>query len=468
MVFSDPIFLFLFLPAFILSATLAPRWAFVPIVCVASTFFYFFGSGGYVLLLLLSAFGNWAVSFWIDPVRRPWVLPAAVTANLLAIGYFKYAFFIASNLSPVFGPGLADNFRNIYLPIGISFLTFQAISYLVDVSRGEVRPPRDPLVFLAYLSFFPQLIAGPIVRYQVVHDYFLAPRWDSSDMFHGIVRFLHGLGKKLIVADTAGAVADACFSMPAGELGTTGAWIGAFAYTIQIYFDFSGYSDMAIGLGRMFGIRFDENFNHPYSASSITDFWRRWHISLSTFFRDYVYIPLGGSRGSAAATYRNLLIVFFLTGVWHGAAWHFIIWGLYNGAFLIAERLVPGFATDGERTLLRGLYVTFAVMFGWIVFRAETLAQAMDLWRVMLMLDGADRPLPDKVWQAMDPLTAAVLAASALVFFAPGRGTLGTRLEVPASARVDAVRFAYALTAGLIASTLAFSRPFSPFLYFQF
>lgn len=468
MVFSDPIFLFLFLPAFILTARVAPSWMFVPLVCAASLFFYFFGSGGYVLLLALSAFGNWAASFWIDAERRPWVLPVAVTANLLAIGYFKYAFFLTSNLDSVIGGSLQENFRNIYLPIGISFFTFQAISYLVDVSRREIVPPKDPLVFLAYLSFFPQLIAGPIVRYRVVHDYFLAPRWTSSDQFHGMVRFLHGLAKKLIVADTAGGVADACFGLPAAELGFSGAWLGALAYTIQIYFDFSGYSDMAIGIGRMFGIRFDENFKHPYSASSITDFWRRWHISLSTFFRDYVYIPLGGSRGSAAETYRNLLIVFFLTGVWHGAAWHFIVWGLYNGFFLVLERLLPGFDTNRERNPARALYVIFVVIFGWVLFRADDLPYALDYWRAMSLANGFSLALPPKVAQALDPLTAVTLALSMLIFLAPGHFTVGKALEEGATARRDALRFGYALAGVFVAAVLAFSRPFSPFLYFQF
>lgn len=468
MVFSDPIFLFLFLPGFILAANLFPRRMFLLVACVASTFFYFFGSGAYVLLFMTSALSNWAVSFWIDAEKRPWVLPLAIGVNLLAIGIFKYAFFIASNVALIVGPGIEDNFRNIWLPIGISFFTFQSISYLVDVSRREVVPPRNPLVFLTFVSFFPHLIAGPIVRYSVVCRYFLDPKWTSSDVFHGVVRFVHGLGKKLIVADTAGAVADACFALPPGELGFSAAWIGAVAYTIQIYFDFSGYSDMAIGIARMFGVRFEENFRRPYSAASITDFWRRWHISLSTFFRDYVYIPLGGNSGSKARTYLNLLIVFFLTGVWHGAAWHFIAWGLYNGFFLVAERLLRSGKPAAERSLLGAFYVSLVVVFGWVLFRAKDLAYAVDYWQVMAMLKGFSTALPDTVAQALDPLTTIVLFISLSVFLIPGHVTIGKGLEVASAARIDYARFAYAVAVGIVASVLAFARPFSPFLYFQF
>ncbi|NOT72934.1 MAG: MBOAT family protein [Hyphomicrobium sp.] len=396
------------------------------------------------------------------------VLPLAIAVNLLAIGFFKYSFFITSNLAVVVGHGIEENFRNIWLPIGISFFTFQSISYLVDVSRREVVPPRNPLVFLTFVSFFPHLIAGPIVRYSVVCRYFLDPKWTSGDVFHGTVRFLHGLGKKLIVADTAGAVADACFALQPGELGFSAAWIGAVAYTIQIYFDFSGYSDMAIGIARMFGVRFEENFRRPYSAASITDFWRRWHISLSTFFRDYVYIPLGGNSGSKSRTYLNLLIVFFLTGVWHGAAWHFIAWGLYNGLFLVAERLWRRGKPAAGRTLAGAFYVTVVVVFGWVLFRARDLSYAYEYWQTMSLFKGFSTAIPDNVAQALDPLTAATLVLSLSVFFIPGHITVGKGLEADAAARVDYVRFAYAVAVGLVASVLAFSRPFSPFLYFQF
>lgn len=469
MVFSDPIFLFLFLPLFVLAANLVPRGGFVVLACLGSLLFYFFGSGIFVALFAASAVGNWAVSLYLQDGKRPaWLLPLAVGANLAVIGYFKYAFFLATNVGDLIGVNLEGDFDNIYLPIGISFFTFQAISYLVDVARGVVTPPRNPLIFMAYLAFFPQLIAGPIVRYSDVHDQFAAPAWTGSDMFYGLTRFLHGLGKKLIIADTAGKVADACFGLPPDELGFSAAWIGALAYAIQIYFDFSGYSDMAIGIGRMFGIRFPENFNHPYSATSIADFWRRWHISLSTFFRDYVYIPLGGNRGSATSTYRNLVIVFFLTGVWHGAAWHFVIWGLYNGAFLILERLVPRIGRAGHRTFANGLYVTFVVVFGWVMFRSETVLGALAYWRVMLIPTGLGAPLPEAVARALDPITASVLAASMLVFLAPRSFTIGARLAVPGPARNDYAVVAYGIAIGCVAFVLAFARPFSPFLYFQF
>jgi alginate O-acetyltransferase complex protein AlgI len=358
------------------------------------------------------------------------------------------------------------------LPIGISFYTFQGVSYVIDVWRGEVEAEHNPILFGAYLSFFPQLIAGPIVRYKDVESDFHNPTLSTDMVAAGVSRFLLGLFKKVCIADVIAKVADAAFTTPVDNLTFATAWLGAIAYSIQIYFDFSGYSDMAIGLGSMFGIRFPENFNHPYAAATITEFWRRWHISLSSWFRDYLYIPLGGNRLGASRTYINLFIVFLATGIWHGAAWTFVLWGLWHGAFLMVERLVfQGRAAQIQWPTLRLLYLFPAVIFGWVLFRAPNIAHFCAYSLAMLKpFSNQAMVLTDAMLIVFSPtaILASLIAGCALIM-QNQFPTLGSILSTnKTSVLRSALRLVLVVAACLICAAYVIPQDFSPFLYFRF
>lgn len=382
MLFTEPIFLFTFLPTLLLIYFLGPRPLRNPILLAFSLGFYAWGEPVAILVMLCVIAGTYGYGLWIDnavsPRWRKTALWAGVTGNVLVLVIFKYVGFLIEVISQMLGMVAVGPLPevDISLPIGISFYTFQAVSYLFDVYRREVPAQRNPLHLALYVALFPQLIAGPIVRYSTIADELTSRSVTVHGFASGVERFLLGLGKKLLVADALGGLADYVYGLPSSELTAGVAWIGALSYAAQIYFDFSGYSDMAIGLGRMFGFHFNENFNYPYVSQSVTEFWRRWHISLSTWFRDYLYIPLGGSRGSAWMTYRNLLLVFIVCGLWHGAALTFVAWGLYHGAFLVLERLGLKALLDRCPAAVRWVYTFGVVLVGWVVFRAETFAQA--------------------------------------------------------------------------------------------
>ncbi|XOF35153.1 MAG: MBOAT family O-acyltransferase [Candidatus Electrothrix sp. YB6] len=361
------------------------------VLLLASLFFYAWGETVYVLLMLCSILVNYSFGLLIDRARQQEktgkaALGTAVTINLLLLGFFKYADFLVANLNTVLRHLHLDplGLPQVHLPIGISFFTFQAMSYVIDLYRGESKVQKNPINIALYISLFPQLIAGPIVRYHDVARQIISRRTTVEDLASGIRRFIIGLGKKVLIANVLGRTADYLFSLPPDKLPASLAWLGALSYTLQIYFDFSGYSDMAIGLGRMFGFHFPENFNYPYISSSIREFWRRWHISLSTWFRDYLYIPLGGSRGSAGRTYFNLLVVFLLCGLWHGASWTFAVWGLYHGLFLVLERTRPAarFLEKLPRPV-HHLYALSVIIFGWVIFRAENFSAALAYLQAM-------------------------------------------------------------------------------------
>jgi alginate O-acetyltransferase complex protein AlgI len=397
---------------------------------------------------------------------------AVVAANLCVLFWFKYAGFALHNVDALLGTDLGSLRGEVALPAGVSFFVFQAISYVVDVKRGDIQAERRLVTYGAYQAFFPHLIAGPIVRFRDVIDDFLCPRISADDFGAGVSRLAHGLLKKALIADNVAPIADAVFGSAGDELQFATAWLGALAYTIQIYFDFSGYSDMAIGMAQMFGIRFHENFARPYSSRSVTEFWRRWHISLSSWFRDYVYIPLGGNRRGTAITYRNLLIVFAVTGLWHGAAWTFVLWGLYHGAFLVLERVA---FKDPNRSLrnpaLRYLYCLPVVIFGWVLFRATTLDATLQLWSAMLSpLDGFGIDQSEQVRQALTPYALAALACGSLILLAPARQTsLGSRLSVePTTTAGRALNLGYTVAALSISGVIALTGSYSPFLYFNF
>jgi alginate O-acetyltransferase complex protein AlgI len=375
--------LFLFLPVVLTVYALLPGtraknlW-----LLLASLFFYAWGEVFFIFLLLASTVTNYFLGLWVDRSedagRRKLAVGIAVAANIGLLAFFKYADLVVTTLNPLLalaGTPLIPQ-PHIMLPIGISFFTFHALSYVIDIYRRKWKAATDPKDVALYIFFFPQLIAGPILRWSAIAPQLLE-RTMSCDVFaEGVRRFVGGLAKKMIIANAVALPADQVFALPANELSPLVAWFGILCYTLQIYFDFSGYSDMAVGLGKMFGFKFLENFNFPYTAQSIRDFWRRWHISLSSWFRDYLYIPLGGNRVSEARNHLNLLIVFFLCGLWHGANWTFVVWGLYHGLFLVLERTRFGAWQDKFPRPARHLYTILIVMIGWVLFRADTFTAA--------------------------------------------------------------------------------------------
>ncbi len=376
MVFSSLIFLWLFLPVVFTLYFLAKEQYRNVILLVASLFFYAWGEPVYVFVMILSIIINYFCGLKIgaaEESKRKRALFWCVFVNLALLGVFKYTGFFTENVNAIFG--LQVEVKHLPLPIGISFYTFQSISYLVDIYRKVCEPQKNIVKMGLFISFFPQLIAGPILKYYDIASQ-IDKRQVTLPLFNeGAVRFLQGLAKKVIIANVMAKTADEIFALGIDDLSTPAAWIGIIAYTFQIYFDFSGYSDMAIGLGKMFGFHIHENFNYPYLATSIKDFWRRWHISLSTWFKEYLYIPLGGNREGTLKTYRNLMIVFFLTGLWHGASWNFVIWGLFHGTFLVLERIFP-IEKFLRFRLLQSVYTLLIVVVAWVFFRAETLSGA--------------------------------------------------------------------------------------------
>ncbi len=385
MIFSSLPFLFLFLPGVLILYYAAPVRARNFLLLLASLFFYAWGEGGYVLLMLFSIVINWLVGIGIEKSRSHGIscrliLGAGIILNLAPLVFFKYGIFFAKTLIGFLAVDSlpTSNLAPIHLPIGISFFTFQSLSYIIDVYRNQVDAQRQPVNLALYIALFPELIAGPIIRYRDIALQ-IASRSVSLDFFqYGIQRFVVGLGKKVLIANNLGAVADHIFSLPSETLPAGFIWLGMITYALQIYYDFSGYSDMAIGLARMFGFQFKENFNYPYSATSIQDFWQRWHISLSSWFRDYLYIPLGGNRKGIYRTCFNLLTVFFLCGLWHGANWTFIVWGLYHGLFLVLERCGLGRILAKLPRMIQHTYTIMVFTVGWVFFRAESLPRALD------------------------------------------------------------------------------------------
>lgn len=396
MLFSSTVFIFMFLPAVLFGYYVLfrnKRKMQNIFLFLASLLFYAWGEPFFVLLMLASICCNWFFALKISAEQKcgicnrakKWVV-IMLFSNLGIMFIFKYFTFVLNTINSVTGANVP--IPNIILPIGISFFTFQAISYVIDVYRGNGIVQKNIINVGLYISFFPQLIAGPIVRYQTVAEQ-IEHRTESFDDFStGVIRFILGLGKKVLLANTLALVADRAFNM-AGELSVGMAWLGAIAYTLQIFFDFSGYSDMAIGLGRMFGFHFLDNFNYPYISKSISEFWRRWHISLGTWFRDYVYFPMGGSRvKDKKRLLLNLFIVWILTGIWHGANWTFICWGLFYFVLIAIEKICGHEKKKKQLSILRHIYVLFFVVLGWVLFRAENLSQAVLYWANMFGSSG--------------------------------------------------------------------------------
>ncbi len=382
MVFSSITFLFFFLPATLLIYFLSGKYKNVVLFAV-SLAFYSWGENLYLLIMIASIILNYSCGRLMffrreNKTASKTILASGIILNIFILGFFKYANFITENFNGLLAilklPEI--DLTPVHLPIGISFFTFQATSYIVDVYRGKVEPQRNIINLGLYISLFPQLIAGPIVRYHDIAKELINRKVTTGDFADGVRRFLYGLSKKVLLANPLALTADKIFSLPLSELSPGLAWLGAICYTLQIYYDFSGYSDMAIGLGRMFGFHFLENFNYPYISKSIREFWRRWHISLSSWLRDYLYIPLGGNRYGTFITYFNLITVFLLCGLWHGANWTFIIWGLYHGLFLILDRSKIGKITEKLWGPIQHLLTLSIIIIGWVLFRSENINDA--------------------------------------------------------------------------------------------
>jgi alginate O-acetyltransferase complex protein AlgI len=471
MVFSSTTFLFAFLPVVLLGHALLRsipgRNAFL---LSFSLLFYAWGEGWGLILMLCSIALNFASGLLIErqPAHaRRWLIMALVVNLGLLVG-FKYANFLVDNLNMalIWSDLPALYLAPVHLPVGISFFTFQALSYVVDVYRGETPAQRNPLRIALYISLFPQLIAGPIVRYVDVRDQMAGRRVSADDFALGIERFIVGLAKKILLADTLAYTADKLFEAPADALGPSAAWLGVVCYAFQIYFDFSGYSDMAIGMGRMLGFHFLENFRFPYFATSVQDFWRRWHISLSTWFRDYLYIPLGGNRRGEKRTFANLLLVFFLCGLWHGASWNFVIWGLFHGTFLILERSAWGRLLQKLPLLVRHAYLILTVLIGWVFFRADNLAQAIDYLKAMVGANTAPTYYAGLFLNIETILTLAAAAFLSLPYYA----RLAARIEAPAFGTQWPRLIHRSALIGLFALSVItlINSTYNPFIYFRF
>ena len=476
MVFSSVIFLCLFLPIVLGGYyLLTKREAKNLWLIAASLLFYAFSGLWYVLLLLFSVFCNYLAGLFVS--GRKGVLYVAVAVNLGVLGVFKYLTFLVRTVNQL--PGVAIAVPSIVLPVGISFFTFQGLSYVIDVYRNERLKSTRFRDVLLYIALFPQLVAGPIVRYEDVADEIKSRRHTLEQLANGLRRFIIGLSKKLMIADVCGSVVTLIYSAESSALDSRTAWLAAVCYLIQIYFDFSGYSDMAIGLGLCFGFHFKENFNYPYISASIQEFWRRWHISLSTWFREYLYIPLGGNRKGKAKTYRNKLMVFFCTGLWHGANWTFIIWGLWHGFFIVAEdaaKKLFGLGKHGKNrrnpveTVLKHLYTLLVVLIGFVIFRADNMGQAFSMIGAMFSGIRASAQTGLLLAQCLTPLTMFALLFG-LVGSTPVLPMVCCKAEQQTGSVYVCLRvlsYVGALVLLLVDILHLSAASYVPFIYFQF
>lgn len=470
MVFSSLTFLFVFLPVVVVLYSIIRNLKVQnAILIVFSLLFYAYGEPVYVLLMIASTVINYLFGLVVgsraqSQRAKKIGLLLAVAANLGILFVFKYSDMAVLTINRFTGLDLPA--PAITLPIGISFFTFQAMSYVIDVYRGDVDEERNYFNVLLYISFFPQLIAGPIVKYHDINRQIHERKQTLEESAYGLRRFFVGLAKKVLLADQFALVCDTLYSTPLDELNVLSAWMAALAYMLQIYFDFSGYSDMAIGLGHVFGFTFKENFNYPYKSKSITEFWRRWHISLSTWFLEYVYIPLGGNRKGKLRTCLNKIAVFFLCGLWHGASWTFVMWGLYHGAFLLLEvyvpqiKKLPGFFAH--------LYAMIVVIFGWVLFRAESFSQALSMMKLMVTGFTFTHAQMAIFFEQLTPMFLTAFVIGALACF-PFKALLESRVSNPAVRTViQTGMFIVAFALMCVCVLEISSGSYSPFIYFRF
>ena len=464
MVFSSMVFLCIFLPVvfllhLILPGIRAKNW----MLLLASLVFYAYGEPVYVLLMIASAFVNYLSALFIEkkPAGKKAVMTINVILNLGVLVLFKYTGFLAESFNAIFGTAVPV--PAIRLPIGISFFTFQAMSYVIDVYRGVTSPQKNFGKVLLYISFFPQLIAGPIVKYHDIAQEIENRTQTVDGVMNGIRRFIVGLSKKVLISNTVGLVADTLFAADISGLNAVAAWIGAISYMLQIYFDFSGYSDMAIGLGEMFGFHFKENFNYPYISGSIREFWRRWHLSLSGWFQEYLYIPLGGNRKGRVRTVINKFIVFLCTGIWHGANVTFLFWGLYHGCFLMLEEFIPAIREKGGKVkrVFQHIYALLVVLIGFVFFRADTMRQGAAWVKTMFTGFGANPAAMSLALEQLTPLYLVTVAVG-IVACCPLKKLMKKSGAYEALTAIGSLALLALSMLGLASGT------YNPFIYFRF
>lgn len=470
MVFSSMLFLWGFFPIVFIITRLCPVKYHNIILLTASLLFYAWGEPIYILLMIFSIALNWSAGILVEKyseykMMSRGILAADIIVNLCLLGYFKYFNFFVDIFNSISGK-MIIGIREIALPIGISFYTFQAMSYVIDLYRningGNIKAQKNILKLALYISFFPQLIAGPIVKYKDINEQLSCRSIISFQVTEGMRRFTYGLSKKVIIANSAAQYADRIFSLPLEHISGQIAWMGALLYTLQIYFDFSGYSDMAIGLGKIFGFEFLENFNYPYISKSIQEFWRRWHISLSSWFKEYVYIPLGGNRKGKIRTYLNLIIVFLCTGLWHGASLNYVVWGLYHGFFLIIERMGLKNLLDRFK-VFNWIYSMIIVMIGWMLFRLE------DMWFSLRYIKRMLMP-----WLYMDSPYSLMELLTPKTIFIVGLGIASAGLlqnmlcEKSRRMKNSFLEWSYCTVLLFICILMLAGNTYNPFIYFRF
>ena len=470
MVFSSIPFIFFFLPVFLILYYLVPYKVKNILLLIFSLIFYAWGEPIYILLMIFSSVVDYTNGRMIEKYaqnnqkRKNLFLIISIIVNLSLLGFFKYADFLIGSINSLLNINIP--LLELGLPIGISFFTFQTMSYSIDVYRGDVKAEHNFLDFMTYVSMFPQLIAGPIVRYEEVSKELKNRSITPQGFADGMIRFLQGLFKKVLIANNIGYLFVIASSMPNNEMSVVMSWLGILAYTFQIYFDFSGYSDMAIGMGKMLGFTYPENFNHPYISKSITEFWRRWHISLSSFFKDYVYIPLGGSRVKKIINVRNILIVWMLTGLWHGASWNFVLWGLYYGVLLLLEKFVFNKILEKTPNWFKHFYTMFLVVVGWMIFAFDDMTILKEYASMMFGVGGVSFINNHALYYLKNYLIIFILA---IIFSMPVYKLAKEKLsKVKNTKSVFIVSLIIYTVLFIVVVSYLVNDTYNPFLYFRF
>lgn len=470
MIFSSVFFIFIFLPLTLAIYFLVPRAGKNLVILIGSLIFYAWGEPVYIVLMIFSIVYNYISGIEIDYHRSKGnsrkmrlVFWMAVAVNLAVLMFFKYYGFLMENLNYLLPVDIP--YKELSLPVGISFYTFQTLSYIIDVYKDNVAVQKNLIYFGTYISMFPQLVAGPIVRYADIENQLEYRRITLSKFGNGVAWFLRGLGKKVLLANNVGMAFDAIAALPQGELSVLSAWVGCTAYTFQIYFDFSGYSDMAIGLGKMFGFEFVKNFDYPYISKSVTEFWRRWHISLGTWFREYVYIPLGGNRVGTKKTIRNIFVVWFLTGFWHGAAWNFIFWGLYYGVLLLLEKYVLKEILERIPDLVKHVYTLLFVMIGWVLFFSPGMGEALAYIGAMFGIGAHGLADSTGIYYLYNYLILFVVSAICSASYAYKKFT---QIVFGGSKGRTALAMGAYMAIFLLSLAYLVNATYNPFLYFRF
>ena len=472
MVFSSLLFLFRFLPIVFVLYFIVPRKLRNTVLFLSSLVFYAWGEPVYVTIMLFSTFVDYTHGLLVenfkakgDMRKAKLTVLSSMIINLSLLGFFKYSDFFIKNVNMLTGSAIP--MLNIALPIGISFYTFQTMSYTIDIYRGEAKAQRNIISFGAYVALFPQLIAGPIVQYKTIAEQLVFRKENSDQFTYGIIRFMSGMGKKVLLANNIGLLWDQISRIPTNELPVLTAWLGITAYAFQIYFDFSGYSDMAIGLGNMFGFRFLENFNYPYMSKSITEFWRRWHISLGSWFREYVYIPLGGNRHGFGKQIRNIAVVWLLTGIWHGASWNFVFWGVYFGLLLVIEKLLLLKYIEKLPKFVSHIYTILLVWIGWVIFAFDDISMVSSYLKTMFGLNGTLFVNNEGMYLLLNYLLLIVILVISCTNY-PKRLAIYVNNRYESGIFISLLKSVFVIGIFLISVAYLVDASYNPFLYFRF